>query len=258
MKRLNYKCFGHGEPIVICHGLFGSLSNWLSIAKSLSEHFLLILVDLRNHGESFHCKSMTYLDMAQDVIDVLDDLGINQSYMIGHSMGGKVVMQVAASYPDRLLKGIVVDIAPKQYELNRHDAVFNALFSVDLNQCKTRSDVDKQLSTSINDASLRQFLVKNISARQGVLEWKIGLRNIYENYSSIASEPQIKGSVTVPMVFIRGADSDYILSQDVEYINRRFSMNQLITIDQASHWVHIQQPKTVASVILNAFNTESL
>lgn len=64
---LNYKVFGAGDPIVILHGLFGSLDNWQTIAKSLAAHYEVFIVDQRNHGKSPHTQSFDYNLLANDL-----------------------------------------------------------------------------------------------------------------------------------------------------------------------------------------------
>ena len=113
---LNYKQYSDtGKPLFILHGLFGSLSNWGWHSKNLAEQFSVIGVDLRNHGESFHDAELNYPAMANDVVELMGNLGISSADFIGHSMGGKVAMELALNQGDRVEKLVVVDIAPITY-----------------------------------------------------------------------------------------------------------------------------------------------
>ena len=96
---LNYQQSGQGSHVVLIHGLYGSLENLNVIAKALSENYTVTNIDLRNHGKSFHSDSMNYTVMAADVLELLNHLNINKAHIVGHSMGGKVAMQLALSYP---------------------------------------------------------------------------------------------------------------------------------------------------------------
>lgn len=106
---------GTGFSIVILHGLLGSSENWRAISKRLSRNYRVCSVDLRNHGQSLHNELMTYRVMADDLREFFDAKEIPEAYLVGHSLGGKVAMQFAGSYSDRVKKLAVVDIAPKAY-----------------------------------------------------------------------------------------------------------------------------------------------
>ena len=115
MLELNYKEFGQGEPLIILHGLFGTLDNWQTIAKKLAEHYTVFIVDQRNHGRSPHHADFNYQLMAEDLRDFMEARWAYQATVIGHSMGGKTAMQFALTYPDMVEKLVVVDIGPQQY-----------------------------------------------------------------------------------------------------------------------------------------------
>ena len=138
---LNFRTIGEGRPVIILHGLFGSASNWLRIAKNLSDNCQSFLPDLRNHGNSPHSPDMSYEDMADDLVKFIDSNGISEPLIIGHSMGGKVAMYLALTAPDYVSKLIVVDIAPVRYH-NRHQSIIDAMVSVPFDNVSKRSDAD--------------------------------------------------------------------------------------------------------------------
>ncbi len=138
--KLNYKLLGSGPPLIILHGLFGMLDNWRTIARMLENKYQCILVDLRNHGRSSHDDEMNYQVMAQDVLQLMNDLHIKHAILLGHSMGGKVAMQFALTYPEMVEKLIVVDIAPKKYPLH-HNLEIEAIQSVEPANLKNRAEL---------------------------------------------------------------------------------------------------------------------
>ena len=93
--KLYHQIIGTGPPLVILHGLLGSHENWRAIAKALGENYTVNIPDLRNHGLSPHDESMTYPLLAADVAELLDDSDIVKPAVLGHSMGGKIAMQLA-------------------------------------------------------------------------------------------------------------------------------------------------------------------
>jgi esterase len=248
MVDLHYKISGRGEPVIILHGLFGMLDNWQSIANRLQEHFMVILVDLRNHGRSPHTPTHAYAEMAEDVVHVMDQEGIPAAHIIGHSMGGKVAMQIAIDFPVRLNKLIVVDIGPKAYPAG-HDDIFEALFAVNLSEIHYRADAEKILLERMSNYGVRQFLLKNLQRNaDGTYSWRFNLAVLYQEYMKIRGE--IGGETTnVPALFIRGGDSDYITDADWISINGKFPNAYLETIPHAGHWVHADQPEALYGVV---------
>ena len=183
--QLHFKQLGHGEPLVLLHGLFGSSDNWFGVAPKLAEKFHVFIPDLRNHGSSPHHDAMDYPLMAADVEKFFAAQKIESASVIGHSMGGKVAMQFALDFSARVNKLVVVDMAPRAYE-RRHDHIFDALLALDLNLFETRSQMEAALATEIPSLNLRRFLLKNLGRNeQGKFFWKMNVRGVAENYSRL-------------------------------------------------------------------------
>lgn len=239
---LNYKSFGQGEPLVILHGLFGSLDNWQTIAKELAEFYTVFIVDLRNHGRSPHVSEHTYELMAEDVFNFMSDNWIYGANVIGHSMGGKTAMRLALEYPEQVSKLIVADMGIKQNE-SGHETIFEAMFDLDLPNLESRTVADKQLKTRIKEFGVRQFLLKNLSrSRESGYEWKMNLPVLHENYQEILKGIESDSTFDNPTLFLRGGNSDYILDEDFEAIQDLFPNSELETIEGAGHWLHAEKP----------------
>ena len=239
---LNYHRSGSGPTLIILHGLFGSWENWRAQIKKLAEHYDVIAPDLRNHGGSPHAEEIDYALMADDLIELMDRLGIEQALLLGHSMGGKVAMQLALEHPSRVQKLIVADIAPVAYG-DHHQEVFQGLFNVDLAQLRSRADADAQLAEYIDSAAVRAFLLKNLQrSRDGVFSWKMHLQALYDSYQNISAAPSAEGQYDGPVLFIKGGASDYLLPQHAAAIKARFPHAQYKIIDGAGHWLHAEKP----------------
>lgn len=240
--KLHYQISGSGQPLLIIHGLFGSSDNWKMLAKKLSEHVQVITVDLRNHGRSPHSMDQDYKLMADDIAELIRDLGIQKLDLIGHSIGGKVAMTFSHDYPDYCRKLIVVDIAPKHY-LPEHNSIFKALLSLDLSLFTKRSEIDKTLSKSIADKATRQFLLMNLDTSGDRITWRINLPSLFDNYPQLLQAVCIEHPITIPTFFIKGSLSNYIQDQDSQLIASVFSNSEIHTIEQAGHWLHAEQPE---------------
>ena len=240
--KLNYKSFGQGDPIIILHGMFGTLDNWQTIAKKLAENYTVFILDQRNHGRSPHSAEMNYEIMAEDLHEFMENNWIYKAHLIGHSMGGKTAMQFALTYPQMLDKLILIDIAPKAYE-GGHQVVFDALFNVDIKNLTTRKQAAQQLTQYITDVSIQQFLLKNLTRKkEGGFVWKMNLEAIYKHYQDILKEVEGTEIFEGPCLFIRGGKSNYVKKEDMELIRKKFRYAKLETVANAGHWVHAEAP----------------
>lgn len=243
MPLINFQIRGEGQPIVLIHGLFGSLENLGMVAKPLAEHYQVISVDVRNHGSSFHENSMEYPELAQDVISVLEHLNIKQADFLGHSMGGKIAMQVALSFPERVKKLIVADIAPVIYRPH-HQQIMQGLLSLDLATLGSRKAADEQLAHYVEEVGVRQFLLRNLTTKDGQLSFKCNLNNIAHCYPQIVKAYDSALTFSGETLFIKGGNSDYITSEHRETINHHFPHANAKIISGTGHWLHAE--KTVA------------
>ena len=247
---LNYKEVGQGKPLVILHGLFGSLDNWISIARNLEDKRRVFLVDQRNHGHSPHSELFNYEAMANDLKELVDDLKLGAIELIGHSMGGKTAMLFATKFPRLVDKLIVVDIAPKYYPVH-HDVIIKGLHAIDVGTLTSRNQADQRLSKLIPDFSIRQFLLKNLKRTTEGFDWKINL-NVIEREIEEVGKALPEGSIyNGPTLFIRGESSNYILDKDRELIEKHFPEGTLATIKNAGHWIHADQPEVFLEILTN-------
>ncbi len=251
IMKLNYKTFGQGDPIIILHGLFGSLDNWQSFAKSLAKDFMVYILDQRDHGKSPHTKEFDYILLAEDLHRFMEKNWIFSAHIVGHSMGGKTAMQFAALYPEMLEKLIVLDITPKKYKAH-HDTLFQALLSLNLTTLTSRKEAEKSLEVKIKDHSVRTFLLKNLKRnKDGSFKWKLNLPLLYKNYDKISMEIDYLETVDVPTLFVKGSNSNYILEEDKEPLRSIFSNASFKTIEGAGHWLHADKPQELKNILVD-------
>ena len=246
--QLNFKKVGEGEPLVILHGLFGSLDNWMTLAKKLGEHYEVFVIDARNHGQSPHNDEFNYDVMADDLYGFLMEQNIVDPIILGHSMGGKTAMQFAMNYPNKLSKLIVADIAPKSYPVH-HTSILDGMLSIDLEIINTRKSADEQLSKHIDDFSTRQFLLKNLYwIEQGKLAWRFNLAVINDTIEIIGEGLKNIETFEKLTLFIRGEKSNYITKNDFEPIQSIFLNSEIKTMN-SGHWVHAENPTEFLQIV---------
>jgi len=248
--QLHTHILGQGQPLVLLHGLFGSADNWGSIAKHFSQHYQVISVDLRNHGRSPHSDTQTYPDMADDLLAVLDTLGLAQVHLLGHSLGGKVAMQFATQYPAKVSKLIVVDMAMRAYP-DRYTQLMDHMLAVNLSQMASRNEVDNTLKDAISNVRVRQFLLTNLVKNETQLQWRINLPALKANYAQLIAA--IAVHFDQPALFIRGARSDYVQDSDITALQQHFPLAEFVTLP-TDHWVHAEQPQLFIQTVEDFLN----
>lgn len=247
--KLFYRQSGHGEPLIILHGLFGSSDNWFTLARTFSQLFTVFLVDQRNHGQSPQSDEFNYELLATDLRDFVQVHNLRRPTIIGHSMGGKAAMNFAVKYPEQVGKLIVVDIVPKTYPVH-HDAILEGLKAISLENLTSRTAADSQLAAFVPELYVRQFLLKNLSRRSdGGFEWKINLLAIDKNIESLGAGMVFSGKHDGPSLFIRGKKSNYYSSGDEQLITSLFPHAEFVVMD-TGHWVQAEKPEEFARIVL--------
>ncbi|MFT5163122.1 MAG: esterase [Alteromonadaceae bacterium] len=239
--QLNFHRQGQGTPIVLLHGLLGSWENLNNVAKSLAQNFDVIAIDLPNHGSSPHTDDVGYPQMAAEVCQLMDNLDIQTFAVLGHSMGGKVAMQLAIDKPQRIERLIVVDVAPVAYT-SKHNRIFAALMAIDLDKLDSRKATEHFLQPLIPDIGVRQFLLKSLVKQQDRFTWRFNLKGLVDNYASICKSIEGNGSYLGQTLFIKGSNSDYLLAEHRDTILNYFPNSKARIINDAGHWVHAEKP----------------
>jgi len=242
---LHSRIEGEGKPLLIIHGFLGMSDNWKSFgALYASEGFQVHMVDLRNHGKSFQSDAFNYTVMANDVLEYCQHYNLSNVSIIGHSMGGKVAMLFATTYPEMVEKLIVADIGPKYYAPHHQD-ILAGLNAVDFTTKPDRSQVEETLYPFIPDFGTRQFLMKNLYwVTPGQLAFRFNLSVFNAKIETIGEALPEENHFDKPTLLIRGGNSRYILDTDLPEIKKHFPNFELATIPNVGHWLHAENPKS--------------
>jgi pimeloyl-ACP methyl ester carboxylesterase len=260
-ERLALRQVGDAGPrVVFVHGLFGQGKNWTTIARGLSDRHRVTLLDLPNHGHSPWTDRVDYLDMAELVATELEHLG-EPVTLVGHSMGGKVAMQLALRRPELLRALVVVDVAPVSYpptggrtddpdeEASPFAAYIEAMRAMDLDAVQTRDDADAALRSAVPSRMVRSFLLQSLvregSGADGGWGWRLNLELLERDLGELRGfpDPPPGASFDGPVLWIAGANSAYVLPGDRPHMDALFPATRLVRIKNAGHWVHSEQPE---------------
>ena len=251
---LNYRQYSeNGAPVLVLHGLFGSLSNWGWHCKQLAQQYAVYGVDLRNHGDSPHSDQLDYQVMAEDVRQLIVRLGLESCCIVGHSMGGKVAMQLALSFPDLIEKLVIVDIAPVSYpeDADGHMNVLAAMDAVKLGEIKSRTQAEVTIEDYIPQEATRKFLLTNlVRNKEGSFEWRLDKDSIRKNYANLRAEIIATMSFLKPVLFIKGSLSPYIKPEHEAQIKELFPAASVKLLMGAGHWLHAEKPQALQKILL--------
>ena len=249
--QLHYKKMGEGQPLLILHGVFGSLDNWLTVGRTIADAgYAVYLLDQRDHGRSPQTDRLDFAAMASDLEKFIKEHSLINPILLGHSMGGKTVMQYAATHPGTFAKLVVVDIGPKPYPLH-HGELLRGLNALPLDQIESRQQADERFSAYEPSVGVRQFLLKNLyRTDQGTFAWRFNLPLLTRDMKNVGDVIRIETPITEPTLFIRGENSHYIRDEDWAAIQEQFPHARLETIAGAGHWVQAEQPKAFVASLL--------
>ncbi|MGR4068291.1 alpha/beta fold hydrolase [Billgrantia sp. C5P2] len=240
---------GDGTPLIVIHGLLGSADNWRSHVKQWQAQRRVVAVDLRNHGRSPHAEGMSYREMAEDLLALMDRLHIEKAHLLGHSMGGKVVISLARLTPERVVSLIVADIAPQAYG-HGHDAVFAGLRHLQRGNPTNRREADELLAEHVEERATRLFLATNLErGEDGGLGLRIGLDQIEAGYRDIMQGPAGEGAFEGPVLVLRGGKSNYVPDSALPNLREVLPNSRLVTLEEAGHWLHAEQPEAFQSAV---------
>jgi len=248
---LNFKVLGSGKPVVIFHGLLGSLDNWITIARTLSSKYKVILVDLPNHGKSYHTKKFSYQQMSEKVHKLFLSLNLSSLSIIGHSMGGKLAIKYVDNYSSFVEKAVIVDIANKNYSSNRFNYIFNGINETNLSSFKSRSEINEAISDFISDIGERNFVLKNLKRIDSGFEWSPNIILLQKSLIEISSKVKLRSKIFNETLFLFGQNSQYYNSDDIKNLSIDFENFNIKIISNSGHWIHAENPSDFLSSVDN-------
>jgi esterase len=246
---LYVKQAGAGPAVVLLHGLFGAGANLGGVARALQSTFSVFSVDLPGHGRSAWLADLTLPAMAERLRSWLEDAGLSRAHFIGHSLGGKVAMELALQQPQRVSSLTVADIAPVAYQA-QHDSVFAALEAVASRPCTSREEAGARMAEYLDEDSVIQFLLSSLQRdAQGHYHWRFDLLGLSAAYPALLAAPAGDRTYAGPALFIKGGASEYIQPQYWPAVQQLFPAATLEVMAGCGHWLHADKPVLFNSIV---------
>ena len=250
-----------GSRVVFCHGLFGQGRNWTQIGKQLAGEHRVTLVDMPHHGRSSWPEEFDYVDVADRVARLLD--GDDPVTLVGHSMGGKAAMTLALRHPHLVGRLCVVDVSPVDYggRAGEFRGYIDAMQGMDLPAITTRAEADAALADAVPNATVRSFLLQNLRRDGDGWRWQANLDVLGRDLPVLGGWPadRLAGSPPYdgPVLWVAGATSAYVTDEYADVMQGYFPRVRRVTIKDAGHWVHSEQPETFLEVLRRFIRAES-
>lgn len=249
-------------PIVLLHGLLGSVRNFQTWARILQQKLNyehdVICMDLRNHGRSSLYGSMAVQagSMADDVLHTLDVLNVKHCHLIGHSMGGKVAALAALQQQQPLIESLsILDISPVQYKpedfahvdetIKKLHAITEEISSNSL----TKSQLSSIISKSFPDPSLGQFILSNVVKTPSGHKWTFNVDALADHLADVISFNYSGAPSNIPTLILKAGQSDFVKMGHIETLARQFPKYGVATVRNAGHWLHFEQPELTAEKV---------
>ena len=240
---------GAGRPVVLLHGLFGAGGNLGALARVLQDSFEVCSVDLPNHGRSGWSQQANLAGMALGLSEWMDGQALSAAAFVGHSLGGKVAMQLALEQPARVSALVVADIAPVAYP-PQHEAVFAALEAVAAAGCSSRAAAAELMHEYLEEPEVIQFLLTSLQRDpEGNYRWRFNLDGIRAGYHALRSAPVSGQIYDGPTLFIKGGESGYIQERHRALILSMFPVAHVKVMPGCGHWLHAQQPRLFNGIV---------
>ncbi|MGO4255271.1 alpha/beta fold hydrolase [Marmoricola sp. RAF53] len=256
---LNTASYGEsGSRVVFLHGLFGQGRNWTQIAKTLADEHQVLLLDLPDHGRSAWTERFDFFEVADRIAAAVADQAAGDPVaLVGHSLGGKVAMVLALRHPDLVERLCVVDIAPVGYrKVGEFAGYIEAMSGLDLDRLDERADAEAGLAEAVPNPTVRSFLLQNLRREAGAdggWRWQANLAGLRRDLPVIGGWPEDELAGTAPypgpVLWLAGQRSDYVSEEYAPAMDRWFPRNRRVTVKNAGHWVHSEQPDVFVEVL---------
>lgn len=225
-----YAVTGTGDPVVLVHGGDANSEHWAFQVHALADQYQVILLDSRGHGRSpYSGFPLAYAQLADDVLALLDHLGIARADLVGWSDGGIIGIDIALRHPERLRKvvafGANADLDGYRTDTGDEGAIIYAFGA--------HNDLDYARLSPAPDQHAAMV---------------VALRQMWESEPAYSAE-QLR-TVTTPFLIMAGANEEIIAEPHTRYLAETIPGAELALIPNCGHFGHMQEPEAFNAAML--------
>lgn len=242
---LHYTDVGMGSTaLVFIHYFGGATTTWQPVVELLKDHYRCIAIDMLGFGKSPAPERPSFVaDNSTAVTEVLDKLNLRNFLLIGHSMGGKIVLSIASQQPAGL-KGLVLiaPSPPSPEPMTMHNRL--KLDKAWQHEKRITAHIKSLLATVIPQSRLLQTIADNM----------VVANNAWQGWLYIGSKEDISGdmkNVGVPITVVSGSEdkglsTNFLTTEFAKYFNDA----KVIELEHCGHLIPLEKPEHVADIIL--------
>jgi len=245
LKQFHYQINGDSNlpKLVFLHGLMGFGANWRKIVSGMEDKFQILTFDQRGHGRSMKPESgYAPENYADDLIEILNELGWDKIHLVGHSMGGRNALNFASRFPQRVISLVIEDISPesKISDVERYEKLLGRVPT----PFQNKKDAKEFLLNDFGDPVLGNYFYSNLVENdQGLIDWRFSKKGILESVMmgrKVDRWAEWK-SLKMPTLLVRGENSEDLPQDIYEKMLQENPLVEGIVIKNAGHWVHFDQ-----------------
>lgn len=250
--RFHYRDWGNpsAPPLIILHGLTGHAWEFDEVASALSDKFHVMTINQRGHGDSDWAEEYNPEIMANDVADFIDEINLGKANVIGHSMGGVNAWWLAAQYPEKIEKMVLLDINPQvissseivglwqEYLAYYAQAEYNSL----------EEGVAEYMASyeGSHEEALEIFATNNLKQNDAdKWVWKFDAGNLLKWMQSTENTAQeqleILETITCPTLIVKAGSSPFTDISDMVQMEETIPDSEMVIVPGSGHDIHIEQ-----------------
>ena len=250
MKHIYIGDEGKGSPLVLIHGFLGSSKMWEPQINFFKDHFRVITPDLPGFGKSNKAKSHNNIQsIANLLLDCLDEKKIDKFYLLGHSMGGMIVQEMAKISGNKIIKLICYSTGPRGEMPGRFETVDQSRENLKKNGLEiTAKNIAKTWFVKGEEAEYFDICIE--AGKQLSIETVDNALVAFKNWDGVETLKNIKNET---LIVWGNKDKSYNLDQ-VQTLNKNIPNSSLFIFEGCAHNVHLEKPEEFNRTILNYLN----
>nr|MDO8100057.1 alpha/beta hydrolase [Candidatus Njordarchaeota archaeon] len=246
---LHYEEYGKGDPIVLVHGMGGSIFDWVMQIPFFFKMYRIIAVELRDHGESDKWTGSYDIKMfSDDVAELIDKLKLGKTILFGVSMGGIVVMQLALDYPNKVRALVLADTQAGLSE--EIPTAVQEMFSM----------AQKMSGEELALATMKfNFTPEYIGAHPDIMKKAIEVSDARDPSSTFRAAEGLKEidlrerlkEIKVPTIIANGEDDPHIPLSQAKYLKEHIKGAKLVVLKKGRHMAIIEKADEFNKAVLD-------
>jgi pimeloyl-ACP methyl ester carboxylesterase len=251
-RLVHYEVFGRGQPIIFLHSWVGSWRYWVATMDMVSERYRAYALDFWGFGESEREQGEFSIEAYQQMLlAFMDQIGLKQTHLVGHGLGGMVAIRAASANPERFLRVVTVS-TPLQGQVLR-EIVKPGTLSRLLGHNNPANVWSKLMSQiPIDDEEVQQELQEDTKNLPPAV-----VQGVQESILNTDLMPELQALHEVPLLAVYGEKDTLVPHEHAELMGHENGRpHQVIVLPRANHFPFLEQSSTFGRLLLDFLVSE--